>query len=124
SGGRYRGVAPKALIVSVRVIDQSGAGKTSDAIAGLEWVLNNRAKYGIRVVNLSFGHPINEPAMFDPLVQAVERTCQSGVAVVCSAGDLGRSGRFTITSPGNSVRAITVGRLTDWNPSVRLDGRA
>ena len=53
--GRQRaGRAP----VNVRVLGSSGAGRTSDVIAGIDWVIANAQRYGIRVINLSLGHPV------------------------------------------------------------------
>ena len=48
-----------------------------------------------------------------PLQQAAEKALDAGVVVVCSAGNYGRDGNFTVTSPGNSPRVITVGSITD-----------
>ena len=50
---------------------RDGVGYTSDVIAGIDWAVANRAKYGIRVINLSLGHAVSEPAAIDPLCQAV-----------------------------------------------------
>jgi len=113
SGGVMAGIAPEASLVSVRVLDALGAGSTSDVVAGLQWIGDHKAEYGIRVVNLSLGHPIVEPAADDPLVQAVESLWDSGLVVVCSAGNRGRDGHVTITSPCNSRKVITVGAAND-----------
>lgn len=121
SGGRYAGVAPGASLVSVRVLDGEGRGQTSDVIAGLEWVVANKDVLGIRVLNLSLGHQIFEPAASDPLVQAVEAVWNSGIVVVCSAGNLGRSGNGTVTSPCNSPKVITVGAANDHNTADTAD---
>jgi serine protease AprX len=107
--GAMAGVAPEANLVSVRVLDGAGRGQTSDVLAGLQWILANKAQYGIRVVNLSLGHPVFEPADTDPLVQAVDALWDAGVVVVCSAGNGGRNGYVTVTSPCNSRKVITVG---------------
>jgi serine protease AprX len=107
--GRMAGVAPQANLVSVRVLDGAGRGLTSDVLGGLQWILANKDQYGIRVVNLSLGHPIYEPAEIDPLVQAVDALWDAGVVVVCSAGNGGRDGYVTVTSPCNSRKVITVG---------------
>jgi len=111
--GRMAGVAPQANLVSVRVLDGTGRGLTSDVMAGLQWILDNKAQYGIRVVNLSLGHPVYEPASVDPLVQAVDALWDAGVVVVCSAGNAGRNGYVTVSSPCNSRKAITVGAIND-----------
>ena len=109
SEGRLAGVAPEASLVSVRVLDELGRGQASDVLAGLQWVGEHKTEYGIRVVNLSLGHPIVESASVDPLVEAVDALWDAGVVVVCSAGNRGRSGHVTITSPCNSRKVITVG---------------
>jgi serine protease AprX len=111
--GRYVGIAPEASLLSVRVLDGAGNGQSSDLLAGLEWVLAHRNEYGVRVLNLSLGHPVYEPAANDPLVQAVDALWDAGVVVVCSAGNAGRNGHGTISSPCNSRKAITVGALND-----------
>jgi len=114
SNGQYAGVAPKAGIVALKVLDANGAGTTSTVLAALEWVLANHTTYNIRVVNLSLGHPIYEAAATDPLVQMVERLTQRGVVVVVSAGNMGRNALGqtvygSITSPANAQGAIAVG---------------
>jgi serine protease AprX len=113
--GRGRGIAPGAGLVSVRVLDQAGGGRTSDVIAALQWVTANKDVYGIRVLNMSLGHAVYEPASQDPLVAAVEQAWDAGIVVVCSAGNNGRQGHGTISSPCNSRKVITVGALNDRN---------
>jgi serine protease AprX len=113
SGGLHTGIAPAANLISVRVLDGLGRGASSDVLGGLQWILANHAERGIRVVNLSLGHPVYEPAEDDPLVEAVEALWDAGVVVVCSAGNRGRSGWITITSPCNSRKVITVGASND-----------
>ena len=113
SFGWYSGIAPGAAVHSVRVLDDDGRGVTSDVIAGLDWILGNASARDIRVVNLSLGKGVEESAAHDPLVQAVEALWDAGIVVVASAGNYGRDGNFTITSPGNSPKVITVGSLTD-----------
>lgn len=107
------GVAPNAGIVSIRVLDGEGRGVTSDVMAGLDWILANAAHQKIRVVNLSLGKAVTESAATDPLVAAAEAVWDAGIVVIVSAGNFGRDGNFTITSPGNSPKLITVGSLTD-----------
>jgi serine protease AprX len=111
--GRLAGIAPQANLVSVRVLDDVGSGTTSGVLAGLQWILAHKDEYGIRVVNVSLGHPVYEPLEVDPLVQAVDALWDSGVVVVCSAGNAGRDGYVTITSPCNSRKVITVGATND-----------
>ena len=112
SNGYYAGVAPGVNIISLRALSDLGSGLTSDVIAALDWVLLNKDQYNIRVTNISLGHPVVEAAADDPLVQAAEAVWNAGVVVVASAGNSGRDGYGTITSPGNSPRIITVGSIT------------
>jgi len=114
SDGRLAGVAPAANLVSVRVLDEAGSGRASDVLAGLQWVLDHKEDLGIRVLNLSLGHPVYEPAALDPLVQEVEALWNAGIVVVCSAGNAGRDGDGTITSPCNSREIISVGATNAW----------
>ena len=85
----YGGVAPKAKIISLRVLDAFGVGYTSTVIDAIEFAIDNKDKLGIDIINLSLGHPILEPAATDPLVQAVEAAVRAGIVVVTSAGNYG-----------------------------------
>ena len=120
------GSAPGVNLIDVRVLGATGVGYTSDVIAGIDWAIANRAKYGIRVINLSLGHAVSEPAAIDPLCQAVARAVQAGVVVVASAGNYGVTSTGApvlggITSPGNSPFAITVGAIDTAGPVTRSD---
>jgi serine protease AprX len=90
-------------------------------LAGLQWILDHKDAYGIRVLNLSLGHPVYESAEVDPLVQAVESLWDAGIVVVCAAGNDGRGGYGTITSPCNSRKVITVGALNEHKTFDTLD---
>jgi serine protease AprX len=110
------GSAPGVRFVDVRVLGKEGIGYTSDVIAGIDWAVANKAKYSIRIINLSLGHPVVEPAAIDPLCRAVARAVNAGVVVVASAGNFGRADNGamvlgSVTSPGNSPYAITVGAI-------------
>ena len=123
----YRGVAPGASILALRVLDGNGAGYTQNVIAALDFCVTNKYKLKIDIINLSLGHPIYEPAADDPLVQAVERAVRAGMAVIVSAGNHGRNmvtgqvGFGGITSPGNAPSAITVGSVDFKGTQSLLD---
>jgi serine protease AprX len=113
------GSAPAVRFIDIRVLGRTGMGYTSDVLAGIDWAIANRTKYGIRVLNLSIGHAVAEPAATDPLCIAVERAVKAGLVVVASAGNYGLTSTGApvlggITSPGNTPAAITVG-ATDTN---------
>ena len=125
------GIAPDANLVNVRVLDAQGSGAVSNVIAGLNWIVQNKAKYNIRVVNVSLGHPVYENYKTDPLNKAVEAAWKAGIFVVCSAGNDGRisddTGAYpndnegygtaygTIQCPGNDPLVITVGAMKNMN---------
>jgi serine protease AprX len=114
SSAKYQGAATEASLVSLRVLDAEGKGRLSDVIAALDWILAvGKDQFGIRVVNMSLGKGVEESQGNDPLVQAVNAVWDAGVVVVVSAGNHGTSGHYTVTSPGNSRKVITVGSLTD-----------
>jgi serine protease AprX len=120
------GIAPGASLINVRVLGADGSGYTSDVIAGIDWVIANKAKYNIRVMNLSLGHSVNEPCAIDPLCQAVGRAYAAGIVVVAAAGNYGVSpdGRMIlggIVSPGNSPFALTVGAINTMGTTSRGD---
>ena len=127
SNGQYAGVAPAASLVGLKVLDAAGSGLTSTVLSAIDYAIANKTKLGIRVINLSLGHVIDEPAATDPLVQAVERAVAAGLVVVVSAGnsgtnpDTGVTGYAGISSPGNAPSAITVGALDTKQTLTRTD---
>jgi serine protease AprX len=129
SNGKYSGVAPAVKFLALKVLDRRGTGKTSDVIAALEFAVANKDRFGIKIVNLSLGHPIYESAKTDPLVNAVEAAVRAGLVVVVAAGNYGynpatgQTGFGGIASPGNSPSAITVGAASTNGTIVRGDDR-
>jgi subtilisin family serine protease len=103
-GGSIYGVAKNVNLVAVRVLDCSGIGATSVAIAGLDWVTTNHV--GPSVANLSF-----TGAFSSTLNQAVANTIASGVTVVAAAGDNGIPPDACQYSPASAPAALTVGAM-------------
>jgi subtilisin family serine protease len=125
---RLHGVAPRCRLVSLRVLDAEGDGRTSDIIRALEYIreqINDDPKL-LRVhgVNLSVGYEFDAELFAcgqSPLCAEVDRLVQAGVVVVTAAGNTGyghvqadqRVAKVglssTINDPGNAALAITVG---------------
>ena len=110
----YRGVAPGAYLLNLRVLGDDGSGTASDVIEAIDWSIDHRAEYNIRVINLSLGAPVLQPYRDDPVCAAVERAVRAGILVVAAAGNMGQTadGRRVlggIVSPGNSPYAIDGG---------------
>ena len=112
SGGAFAGVAPGANLIDVRVIDANGSSSVSTVLAGLQWVLANRAAYNIKVVNLSLGAPEQSSYTQSPLSAAVEVLFFAGINVIVSAGNNGPAGG-TVAVPGDDPFVVTVGAVDD-----------
>jgi serine protease AprX len=122
----YRGIAGGARIINLRVLDDDGAGVASDVIEAIDWAIEFRQVYDIRVINLSLGAPVTQPYRDDPMCEAVDRAVAAGIVVVAAAGNYGQTadGRNVIggtASPGNDPGAITVGALDTHGTPVRSD---
>jgi subtilisin family serine protease len=114
-----QGLAPAVTFVGLKVLDADGRGRTSAVIRALEFAVANRQRYGIDVVNLALGHPVLEPSVDDPLVQAVEQAVRAGIAVVVSAGSGAPSDELADTSPGHAPSALGVRVSRDGQPGAR-----
>ena len=79
SNYEFQGIAPEVHLVGFKVLDDRGQGKTSDVISALEFVIANKSKLNVQIINLSLGHPIFAPAADDPLVQAVQKAVAAGL---------------------------------------------
>ncbi len=118
SNGKYKGIAPQASIIGVKVLDSSGEGSAADMLAGIQWVVDNKDRYNIRIINLSIG--TKDVGGKDPLVKACEAAWDLGLIVVVAAGNNGPQ-PGSVTSPGISRKVITVG-ASDDNNSVFIRG--
>jgi serine protease AprX len=113
----------------LKVLDASGAGRTSDVIRAIEFATANKARLGIDIINLSLGHPIYEPAATDPMVRAVDAATRAGIVVVVSAGNYGSNpatglpGYAGVTSPANAASVIAAGALSTLETTERSDDR-
>lgn len=108
----YRGIAPQADLISVKVLDKNGNGRREQVISGIRWVIQHNREYGIRIMNISVGSVKEGNEQDQRLIESVEQAWDSGIVVVCAAGNLGPE-PYTITAPGNSRKVITVGMAED-----------
>ena len=119
----YNSIAPNAGLVIVKAFDGQGGGRYTDVIAGLNWVVANRSRYNIRVLNLSFGAQPESYYWDDPVNQAVMAAWRAGIVVVAAAGNEGPDA-MTIDVPGNVPYVITTGALSDnYTPYNGSDDR-
>ena len=127
SNGKYKGIAIDCNFIGVKVLNKEGKGNASDVLAGLQWIVDNKEKYNIKIINLSIG--TNNTSSNDPLVKAVENLWDNGIIVTIAAGNDGPK-KFTISSPAISKKVITVGASDDnitttvWgNTLINFSGR-
>jgi serine protease AprX len=114
SNGLYRSIAPEAKVVLVK-IGKSGRIPEGDIETGLRWVLANKDKYGIRIVNISAGGDFEQSYLKNSLCRLVEETVNAGMVVVCAVGNAGFAPGHPVLPPANSPSAIAVGGLDDQN---------
>ena len=111
SNGILAGIAPKADMVVIKILDEKGEGKLEQILKGIDWVKKHHKKYGISVVNLSAGIRTGMNSEKEGcLLYAIEELWDMGLIVVVSAGNLGPQ-KGSITIPGISRKVITVGAL-------------
>jgi serine protease AprX len=114
SNGQYIGVAPMVNIINVKVSNDNGSATVKNVVQGLQWVLQNHARYNIRVVNLSLNSVVAESYKTSALDAAVEILWFNKIVVVTSAGNQG-SGK--VYPPANDPFVITVGATDDKGTS-------
>ena len=114
SNGFYRGIAPDANVVLVKLA-RTGRITDDNIQEGLEWVLENCIRYGIRIVNISAGGDDERSYLHDPLSRVVEQCSTAGITVVCAAGNAGHLPNHPVVPPASAPSCIAVGGLDDNN---------
>jgi subtilisin family serine protease len=116
SGGRYRGVAPDATLLSGKVCSRGGCPESA-MIAGAQWAVDA----GARVVNLSVGGP--DTPEIDPVEGAVDRlSAERGTLFVVAAGNAGPD-EGTVESPASATGALAVGAVDDGDQVAEFSSR-
>lgn len=118
SKGFYRGIAPDANVVLVKLA-RTGRILEGDIERGLKWVMEHREEYKIRVVNISAGGDDQQPYLHNSLAQTVERAVKEGLVVVCAVGNAGHHPGHPVLPPASAPSCIAVGGLDDHNSTDR-----
>lgn len=116
SKGKYRGIAPEANILSIKVLDENGNGNTSDILSTIQWIIESKEFYKTKIINFSLGTIAQYKERRDPLVKAANRAIENGLIVVAAVGNNGPV-RNTILSPATSRYIISVGSVDDRDTS-------
>jgi serine protease AprX len=114
--GQYIGVAPRANLVSIKVSDDNGNSTVLDVIYGLQFAIDHKSDYNIRVINMSLDSTTPQSYTTDPLDAAAESAWMQGIVVVAAAGNRGSAPDAVQYAPANDPYVITVG-ASDENGS-------
>ncbi len=113
TGADGLGVAPGAGIVAIKVVDKNALSSLDLIAQGIQWAVDHRADYGIRVINLSLGSPDAPcPDGTDVASQAVGKAVDAGLVVVTAVGNFGPE-PCTVKAPAIAPSAIGVGAMSD-----------
>jgi len=110
SNGTYKGIAPQARLLNVKVFDDEGLSFYSWTLSGVEWSVS----HGADIIVIPFAGP-GYPD--DPLCTAVDKAVKSGVTVIAAAGDDGPA-YLSVGSPGMALSCITVGSYNSSSGQV------
>ena len=126
SDGRRTGMAPRASLIGLKVLDAEGHGYISDVIAAIDYAIAIKDRYNIRIINLSVASGVFESYNTSPLARAAKRAVDAGIVVVAAAGNLGTNDEGErqwggITCPGNAPWVLTVGAGSHQGTAKRSD---
>jgi serine protease AprX len=126
SSGARTGIAPRARLVVLKVLNHKGRGRISDVIAAIDYAVTYRNELGIRVINMSIGAGVYESYNSDLLTLAAKRAVDEGLVVVAAGGNHGRNDdgvvqHGAISAPGNAPWVITVGASSHMGTPSRAD---
>ncbi len=116
SNGQYKGVAPDANLIGLKISDDAGVAYESDTIEAMQWVLDHKDEYNIRVVNLSVNSAQEASYHVSPMNAAAEILWFNGIVVITSAGNRDTIYDWfnpVIAPPANDPFVITVGASSE-----------
>ena len=111
SRGRYRGIAPECQLLCGKVLDRKGGGNLKNLIRGLEWVLELKKRYMVKVLNISIEMESDESIdknEWASLRKYMENIWLAGIVIVAAAGNRGPN-LMTLSPIGECASCICVG---------------
>ncbi|RIK44374.1 MAG: hypothetical protein DCC55_02735 [Chloroflexi bacterium] len=114
SDGHFRGYAPQAHLLPIKIGRRNGRIPEAGILAGLRWLLRDEhwLRYNVRVVNVAVGGDFDEPWHKNPVCLAAEELSARGVLVCAAAGN---SGRNVLYAPAQAPSVLAVGGYEDHN---------
>jgi len=134
--GKLAGVAPGAKLMNVQILPPPGDKEPpmhevyAGVLNGIEWVLQNKERHNIRVINISAGlllvPSFDKEGQFqyylDPLRKSIQSAIDAGISVIAAAGNDGNGTHTIDRTPGIAPNVITVGALdTNGTPADTSD---
>jgi serine protease AprX len=118
----FKGIAPNATLLSVRVGAHDGAADVSQVVAAVDWVVQHRNDPGlnIRVLNLAYGTDGTQSPSLDPLAHAVQNAWRAGIVVVVAGGNGGTT-RPSVDNPARDPFVLAVGADDTKGTTSSLD---
>ena len=116
AAGTEYGVAKRATIVAVRVLDCFGEGDVDSVIRGIDWVIRHHRAGSLAVANLSLGVDADEDSR--PMDLAIEDLVRDGIVPVTAAGNSGRDA--CDVSPGHTSEALNVGATNQTDDRLAI----
>lgn len=107
---KYSGIDNNTDIIVIKALNHVGETTSIKILQAMQWILENKDKYNIKVVCMSFGSVFTN--YNDPLMKGAEVLWDNNICVVCAGGNNGPEEK-TIMSPGSAKKVITVGSLAD-----------
>jgi serine protease AprX len=108
---RYKGVAPGAALIGVKVLNFLGSGSSADIVDGINWCTDKKAQHGIEIITMSLGGGTCTDGS-DSMSTAVDNAWDAGLVVTVAAGNSGPDA-CSVGNPGAAAKAITVGAVGD-----------
>jgi len=113
----YRGVAPDASLVAIKVCDNSSGGNCADAdiVSGIDWCVNNTSRYNISVISMSLGGGsfttyCDDESSESAFKTAIDTAISRSMSVVVAAGNSGST--TAIASPACIKNSTAIGSVT------------
>lgn len=123
SNGLYKGVAPGCHFIIGKVLDKDGNGNVTSVKKAIEWIISEKERYNIRLLNISIGMFIESKSREqEQLIEIVEKAWDSGIVVVAAAGNNGPQ-QMSVTNPGIIPKIITVGAIQERRVQKYYSGR-
>lgn len=114
SNGLYTGIAPDTRLVVGKILDKKGDGNVNKMVEALQWILDIKDIYHIRVLNISIGTGDGyKEQEYGEIKELLNEAWYHGIMIVCAAGNSGPA-NGSISMLGMNRNIITVGCHEGW----------